>query len=171
MTPVLELFFGGQPDPRAPVVERVAVRGVLLRAGALLMLRSRHGDLKFPGGGVEPGESHETALCRELAEECGIGAVSPGEHLLTIIEYAPSTREPGSVFTMMSHYLCCTSEGTPSGQQRLDAYEAELRLTPLWIDPAEALRRNEYCLATGVDVSCPWLRREILALQHLITHA
>ncbi|WP_425558410.1 NUDIX domain-containing protein [Kribbella ginsengisoli] len=36
-----------------------------------MLLKSRHGDYKFPGGGVEPGESMQSALQREFLEECG----------------------------------------------------------------------------------------------------
>lgn len=71
----------GGPDRRE--VE-VAV-GVLIRADGAFLLTSRppgkvyEGYWEFPGGKVEPGESVEQALRRELLEEIGlrIGAVHP----------------------------------------------------------------------------------------------
>ncbi len=53
------------------VYKRTAARGVILREGKLLMIHTDRGDYKFPGGGVEPGESLEAALRRELLEETG----------------------------------------------------------------------------------------------------
>jgi 8-oxo-dGTP pyrophosphatase MutT (NUDIX family) len=41
-------------------VHRTAVRAVILRGHDLLMFHSTNvGDYKFPGGGMEEGESHE----------------------------------------------------------------------------------------------------------------
>jgi 8-oxo-dGTP diphosphatase len=59
--------------------------GVLIRADGDFLLTSRppgkvyEGYWEFPGGKLEPGESVETALRRELQEEIGvtIGAVHP----------------------------------------------------------------------------------------------
>lgn len=47
---------------------------------------------EFPGGKVEPGESPEVALRRELAEELGIQAVIGGR--IADYEYAYPGREP-----------------------------------------------------------------------------
>lgn len=49
---------------------------VITRDGELLLLRSRHGDYEFPGGGVEADESAQGAVTRELREECGLLDVS-----------------------------------------------------------------------------------------------
>ena len=167
MAVTVDLFHSGlsasDVSYNIPLIERTAVRATLLRYGRLLLLRSRHGDLKFPGGGVEPGETHTEALRRELAEECGLNAVDLGDELLTIAEYSRA-REPGFVFKMTSHYRRCFTEVEPTAQ-RLDAYEAELALRSVWVEPSEALRTNERCLLAGVPA--PWLRREILALRTL----
>jgi 8-oxo-dGTP diphosphatase len=66
----------------ADVPERSRVAAVIVRAGRVLMVRQRargptgrHDGLEYwvlPGGGVEPGESPEQALAREVGEEVGL---------------------------------------------------------------------------------------------------
>ena len=56
---------------------RTAARAVILRGSELLMVYSSNvGDYKFPGGGVDIGETHQQALARELLEECGASLLS-----------------------------------------------------------------------------------------------
>ncbi len=65
----------GRPDRRIHVVA-----GILRdRSGRVLLAERRHDRLfagfwEFPGGKIQPGETPEAALCRELAEELGIEA-------------------------------------------------------------------------------------------------
>lgn len=59
------------------------VAGVVLRRGRLLACQRSASQFppnawEFPGGKVEPGESDEAALARELAEELGIRVVVGG---------------------------------------------------------------------------------------------
>lgn len=59
-------------DKQVPVVERDAVRCVVVdREGLVLLLRSAAG-WELPGGGIRPGESLVDAARRELAEETGL---------------------------------------------------------------------------------------------------
>jgi hypothetical protein len=62
----LGIFRSPELSPGGQMIERTAVRGVLFRGPELLLLASRHGDSKFPGGCVEPGESFQVALRREF---------------------------------------------------------------------------------------------------------
>src|SRR5664279_973428 len=56
--------------------EVAAVGAIAVRDGALLLIRRRRspsrGSWSLPGGRVEPGETAEDALRREVAEETGL---------------------------------------------------------------------------------------------------
>lgn len=59
---------------------RRGVVAVIRRSSRFLVIRraadvAAPGMLCFPGGGIEPGETEEKALVRELFEELGVGAV------------------------------------------------------------------------------------------------
>ena len=54
-------------------VVRPSVRGIIRKQGTVAMVHSLKYDYyKFPGGGIEPGESREETLIRETREEAGL---------------------------------------------------------------------------------------------------
>ncbi|MCO6459288.1 MAG: NUDIX domain-containing protein [Pirellulaceae bacterium] len=63
-------------DPATPARRRGAVAVIRRREELLVIRRSLHvrapGAYCFPGGGIEPGERDEEALCRELREELSV---------------------------------------------------------------------------------------------------
>lgn len=67
--------------------------GVLVREDGEFLLTSRPEDKvyagywEFPGGKIEPGESVEQALCRELLEELGVEAVSTVRWREQLVDY------------------------------------------------------------------------------------
>lgn len=70
-------LFGGTIDvPASALSFRPGSYALVMREGLLLMVRVRAtGEWFLPGGGVEPGESVEEALVREVQEEAGIDVV------------------------------------------------------------------------------------------------
>jgi 8-oxo-dGTP pyrophosphatase MutT (NUDIX family) len=138
---LLGRFTSADLVPGGRVIERTAVRGVLFRDRQLLLLASRHGDYKFPGGGVEPGESRADALRREFHEECGLVDVTVGPGLGSTVEEVPAVESAYDVFRMTSHYFTC-SGGASGGARQLEEYEAELELVPRWVTVDEALAAN-----------------------------
>lgn len=69
---------------------------------------------EFPGGKIEPGESHRQALIREISEELS-ATITPGDFLLTV-EHAYKT------FSLTMHaYEAAITEGTLTLSEHLDS--------------------------------------------------
>ena len=87
---------------------REAVRGIIFREGKLLMIYSPvNGDYKFPGGGVDAGESHHEALRREISEECGATMTKVTGELGKVLEYAINSKEDYETYKQTSYYYFC----------------------------------------------------------------
>ena len=149
-----------------PALRREAVRAIVMRGRKLLLLLSpAAGDYKFPGGGVEAGETDAAALARELREECGLRAIQVLAEFGQVVEHARPI-EPGyAVFSMTSRYYLCEATG-PAGAQQLDAYERALGLLPVWVDIDQAIRANSAALRGG-ERAARWVRRETLVLEQI----
>ncbi len=89
-----------------PTAKRIRVAaGVLFRSGRLLITQrpvEKHlgGLWEFPGGKVEPDETYEDCLVRELREELGI-EVRPGATLAAVEHAYPEK-------TVCIHFLRCS---------------------------------------------------------------
>jgi len=146
-------------------ISREAVRAVVSRENKLLMVRTNWGSYSFPGGGVQSGESHEEALCREVSEETGYVLSRVGDKLGEAIERRADRCDAGAVFYMESHYYQCEVSGVMTARQ-LEDYEAALGLEAVWIDLESALVANE-TLLNGTGHVHPWVYRETNVLKEL----
>ena len=130
-------------DPNGKAFVRPSVRGIIIRDGKAAMVHSLKYDYyKFPGGGIEAGESLEQALLREVAEESGLQVTAQ-----SIREYGLVHRiqkgDKEDIFIQDNFYFLCDVE--PEVQpQHLDDYEAEERFTLEFVDPSHAIRINRY---------------------------
>jgi 8-oxo-dGTP pyrophosphatase MutT (NUDIX family) len=74
----------------------VSVKGVVVRDGAVVLLRNRRGEWELPGGKLELGESPELCVAREIEEELALTVeptmlvdswvytIAPGTHVLVL---------------------------------------------------------------------------------------
>ena len=153
---------------KGKTIYRAAVRGVVLRGRYLLMIHSSNvGDYKFPGGGVDEGETHAQALIREIQEECGMSVLHIGLEIGAVIEYNIPMEQDYDVFKMTSHYYQCEVQDG-FGAQKLDGYEQELGFKPVWIDIDSAIQLNKALLHS--DKTPEWLRRETFVLEYIRQH-
>ncbi|MBQ9770143.1 MAG: NUDIX domain-containing protein, partial [Clostridia bacterium] len=69
----IAVFDSKNYDANGPRTLRKAVRAVIMKNGKVALAQSlKEGFYKFPGGGIEEGETHLEALCRETLEELGL---------------------------------------------------------------------------------------------------
>ena len=149
-------------------IQRETVKGVILRGHSLLMIYSgRLGDYKFPGGGVQSGETHRITLAREIREECGMQLTNFGEALGRVIEYDRALEPDFDVFKMTSFYYFCQVDDTVRSEQKLEQYEKDLEMRPAWIDIDEALRINAAVLRSRKHHEYRWIPREIFILEQI----
>jgi 8-oxo-dGTP diphosphatase len=119
---------------KSPTLVPVVAAALIDPAGRVLMQRRSAGKAhaglwEFPGGKVEPGETLEEALLREIAEELGIALDQGG---LAAVSFAsdpavpPAPRQPHLILL----YSCRAWSGDP---RALDAERIE------WFDPQDLL--------------------------------
>ena len=135
-------------DFNFPPELRSSARAVVFKGSRVVVVRERHGESHVePGGRIEPGESVEQAVRREVAEECGwtVGALKPlGFHYLEpLTPYPPmASRRWGP----MVHPIFVT-EGLGFSRRARDMTQIEVgsRLTSIRRALAE-LRESEAAL-------------------------
>ncbi len=122
---------------------RDSARSIVIRDGKIAMIHSqKYGYYKFPGGGIEKGETPVQAMIRETLEEAGL-IVKPE----SVREYGlvhriqRSDHDETECFIQDNFYYLCEAENLPAAQ-RLDAYEAGEGYTLEFVDPAAAISRN-----------------------------
>ena len=130
-------------NPNGKVYVRPSVRAVIVRGDeVLLMYSQKYGYYKFPGGGIEPGESHTDTLIREVKEESGY-LVRPEtiEEFGRVLRRERGEKDPNEIFEQENFYYFCEVEDNP-GKTSLDDYEIEEGFTPCFMKPFEAHMSN-----------------------------
>ncbi len=143
-------------DPAGSRFVRPSARAVIPRGDRLLLIRDgRHGYYKFPGGGIDPGESPAEALIREVREEAGRDVIPESLRAYGLVRRLEKGHREG-VFEQENYYFFCRV-GDEEHPLRLDDYEREDAFAPEEISPAEAAAANRAFLAGPGPEKC---RRE-----------
>jgi 8-oxo-dGTP pyrophosphatase MutT (NUDIX family) len=143
-----ELFSidSGDYDEKWPVVVRPSCRSIIIKDGKVALVHSMLYDYyKFPGGGMNEGESREETLIRETREEAGLEVIPD-----SIREYGYVRRKQKGNFPNMGketiflqdNYYYFVKVSDEKVRQDLDEYEDEEHFTLEYIDPLTAIKAN-----------------------------
>ncbi|MGB4660770.1 MAG: NUDIX domain-containing protein [Mobilitalea sp.] len=150
-------------NPDNAVFKRTAARGIINDGDKYLLIFSRYGDYKFPGGGVEKGEELENTLIREVAEETGYQVIKNStEKYCKVFERRKG--EYDDILEMESHYFRCKVEEVV-GSRNLDEYEEEYDYQIVWMTLPEAIEKNNAVIDL---VTCPWVMRDTRVMELLV---
>lgn len=162
-----EIYYKENLNINGKILHREAVRGIILKDTKLLMIFSQqNGDYKFPGGGVDTGETYEDTLLREVQEECGAKVSDIEMGFGKVIEYNIPIEEEYDVFEMTSYYYICKVEENFC-EQNLDQYEEDLGFEPVWIDIDMAIRNNKSIMNSNSYQVPRWTPRDTFILEEV----
>lgn len=131
----------GVYDESIEVVRRPSARGIVIKDGKVAMIHSAQYDYyKFPGGGIEAGETPKEAMIREVKEESGLTVIPESIKELGNVHRRSKTAL-GGLFIQDNFYYTCSCEDEP-GERRLDDYESEEGFTLEFVDPEAAIEKN-----------------------------
>ena len=163
----IRIIKGNVPAGNPVIHERLAVRAVIFEEGKILMVETNRGDYKFPGGGVEAGETQTEALLREIREETGYVDITTGECIGTAYEENEDTEETGTWFRMKSVYYLCNINSHRRAPGIQDDYEEKLGFHGVFVTVRKALSQNRILAENYIFEEIPWLVREIKVLEQL----
>lgn len=90
-------------------IYRVAVRAIVCVNGKLLLIQSKRGEIKLPGGGQESGETDIDTLIRETLEETGYHVIPSSIREYGEVEEKRRSSE-GMLWHQMNRYYFCDVE-------------------------------------------------------------
>lgn len=150
-------------DETENVFQRKAVRGIIKNGNKYLIIHGKYGDYKFPGGGMDEGETLLDTLYREVLEETGYRVKEE-----SISDYILVHERRKGMFNdrleMDSWYYFC-EVGREVEERKLDEYEKEYEYEVEWMELKEALRKNEEVKDRKM---IPWIDREMLVMREIL---
>ncbi len=122
---------------------RDSARSILVKDGLVAMVHSLKYDYyKFPGGGIEAGETAVEAMIRETQEEAGLVVIPASVREYGCVHRVQKSKaDETERFVQDNYYFLCEAEDTPASQN-LDDYEADERFTLEFVTPETAIRAN-----------------------------
>ena len=166
MKQILILDEKNYPEDMAELL-RVAVRGIILMDGKLLMIENAFGEVKLPGGGIEKGEDETAALLREVREETGYEVIPESIRPFGQIEEKRlSVHEPMIWYQISRLYFCDVAPEQGSCAYTDNEKKHGFRLVRCTVE--EALQKNERMLEK--EGRQPWNQREYETLRLLQKH-
>lgn len=122
---------------------REAVRAIILSNKGIALVKSeKEGYYKFPGGGIENGETHVQTLKRETKEETGLNIIDSSIKAFGMVKEVRKGLFADEIFEQNSYYYFCEVDKNEISCTNLDKYEAELEYHLEYTTINKAIKSN-----------------------------
>ena len=163
---LITLFDEKNYKQRSGIV-REAVRVIIIKNDKVALVKSlKENHYKFPGGGIEDGESHIDTLIRETKEETGLIIKLNSIKECGFIHEIRKSIYNDDAFEQKSYYYFAEVEDQVS-EQELSDKEKDLKYILEWVDPVIAYNID---FKLGQDYNNKFLLREALILDLVINN-
>ena len=163
---LIALFDEKNYKQRSGIV-REAVRAIIVKDGKVALVKSlKENHYKFPGGGIEDGESHIDTLIRETKEETGIIIKPSTIKECGFIHEIRKSIFNDDAFEQKSYYYFAEVEAEVS-LQKLSEREKDLQYVLEWVDPVVAYNVDANL---GKEYNNKFLLREACVLDLIISN-
>lgn len=149
---------------------RNSARSIIISDKKVAMIYSRkYGYYKFPGGGIEAGETPVEAVIRETREEAGLTVVPESVKEYGIVHRVQrSDKYDSTRFIQDNYYYLCKVESKPVPTE-LDDYEAKEGFVTEYVEPEYAIKINKKVHADNTPYNEFMFERETRVLEMLIS--
>lgn len=133
-------------NPNGEKFYRPSVRGIIFddNNNIAMIYSQKYHYYKFPGGGMEEGETHLETLAREIKEETGMTLIPDSAkefgEVLRIQKYS-TEEDDDTVFYQENFYYTCEVE-KEIDKQNLDESEKEAEFVLKFVPIEEAIKAN-----------------------------
>jgi 8-oxo-dGTP pyrophosphatase MutT (NUDIX family) len=145
-------------------IYRVAVRGIIFISDKLLLIRSKYGEVKFPGGGQENGETDYDTLKREILEETGYHVNEDSIREFGEVEEKRLSMNEPMIWHQINRYYFCNVEEKKE-ECRYTENEKEYGFHQVMYSLDEAIQINQDMLCKEGVLA--WNQREFNVLKLL----
>ena len=148
-------------DENLDEIYRISVRGIIFIKGKILLIESKFGEVKIPGGGVESGENDMQALCREVKEETGFTVIPDSVVAFGEIEEKRLSVHEDMIWHQINRLYFCDVE---DAQENCDYSDNEKKcgFHQVLYSLEEAIEKNKAMLQAEGEQ--PWNQREYKTL-------
>ena len=159
---ILRIFDKKDYSEDIPGLVHEAVFAIIVKDNRYALVKSEFkACFKFPGGGIDTGESHVDALIRIIHKKTGLAIIPDSTRTFGMIKEMRQDSKKNEIFEQNSYYYFAEVSDLPMS---LDAYEAEVGYHLEFVPLSIALEINE---GLACRMPADFLHREVYIMRLL----
>lgn len=149
-------------DKNEKMIIREAAKAIISINGKICFQRSKKGDYKLIGGGIDEGETIIDALIREVKEETGYDVIVDSIKEIGKVVEKRKDAYSNSIWKCTNYLFSCEIDLSSQGALNLTSGEIEKGMEFILATFDEAILENK----KNINAQ-PWTKREIMTFEYL----